>query len=399
MAYQLNPMEFKNIINEIIDANINVYSNKREADTLLLNSSERNEDNEDILARIEDYTTKIDRLQSFMQKCEPLYGKAFNSKYTSSAFLKEFCKKCASEYDEESITVDNFFGDLMFIAIEQYLQLRARNTSTITPQSKVVTLLVSRNTTLSFTGTQTPDKYNILSQTPEIASIYRDSDNPWIIHIDGVKSGATNIIIEDTENEVSLQVPVVVKPSTLYCPTEVKLIETTSKSFEVSSNIDPIEISGLILKDGQYVEQTYEENGETHHPSDEFELSRVDNTITIKGLKPTVTPTDIVCSIYDKSQKINVKVIPCSLILSAYNVNIRSGKKQNVNLQLNVDIENLSYEIKDLVNEDIIDIVITEIASNNYNIEVRGKKTGHCIVTFKCGSQTADLDVFVTERT
>lgn len=398
MAYQIQPIEFKKIIEGIVNENIDFYSNKREADTLLLNADDRSEENEDILARIEDYTTKIDRLQAFLKKCEPLYGTAHNERYTSSVFLKEFSKKCG-EYSSEVIAMETFFSDLMFIAIEKYLQLRARNSSTIVPQIKVCSILVSRETEFSFSGTETQDKYTITSQNPMVASIERDSENPWVIHVKGVQSGTTNIIIEDIENEVSVQVPTIIRASTLYCPAEVKLIETAETSFDISSNIDPIEVSGLIFDGEKYVEQTYEEDGEIKHPFEEFELSRVNDTVTIKGLKPTNTPVKLACSIYDQTKNIVVKVLPCTLALSAYNMNIRSGKRQNVNMQLNVDISNLSYDIEDLVNEDIIDLEISEIGSNNYNIEIRGKKSGHCVVTFHCGSQNVDLDVYVTERT
>ena len=399
MAYQINPIEFKKIVNDIIDENINVYSNKREADTLLLNSDERNEDNDDILARIEDYTTKIDRLQNFMKKCEPFYGQSFNAKDTSSAFLKEFCRKCAQEYDTNIIQIDNFFGDLMWLAIERYLQLRARNTSTITPQVKVVTVLVSRATKFSFTGTQSPEKYNIISQSPQIASIKRDENNPWLIHVDGVASGATNIIIEDTENEVSVQVPTVIRPSTLYCPVEVVLTEGTSKSFKVSSNIDPIDVEGLQFDGEKYVEQSYEEDGVVHHPFDEFILSREGDTVTVEGVKPTVNPTTLACSIYDQTKRIDVKVLPCVLQLSAYNVQVRQGKRQNINLTINVDISKLKYEFKPIVGEDIADLEITHINGDSYNVEIMGKVSGHSIVTFKCASTEVDLDLYITERT
>lgn len=393
MAYQIQPILFRNILEEIVQNNITNYTNKRDADNLLLNTDQ---DNDAILERIQDYTDKIDKLQKFVTRTEAFYGTALDREYSTALFLKQLLKRCAEEYDEDYTKVDNFYGDIVLLALEEYLQMRARDTSSIKPSTKIVNMLVSRSSTLSFSGSEAASKYTIVSQNPEIATVTRDSQNPWNMTIQGIHFGTTNIIIEDTINQLSISVPVVILPSTLNVPLDVQMIETHSVSFPLASNISPIHVSGLIQNsDGTYSEEMID--GE--HPFPNIEMSREGDTLTVKGLHYGQETINV--SIYDKSLNIKVHVIKPTIEPNIQKVQIRKGSYVNIAIRTDVD---LTISTKYEVNNNFLTVKTTNIVNSNngtktYNMYISGARTGVAKLLVSGGSQTIEIPVTITERT
>lgn len=395
VGYQIKPIQFKIFVNEIIENNINNYYNKRDADTLLLNDENVEDTNEAILARIEDYTTKIDRLRSFQTKLNSFYGKALDEGYNTSFFMKEILKQASSDYTDSSITLDTFLSDYILLALEEYLQMRAQETSAIKASVKVFTMLVSRTGKFSFSGSEASSAYTVISQNPQVCSVKKDPDNPWNVIVHGLQSGSSNVVIEDKNNDLSITVPCIIQESTLTSPVIVSLKETEEVKFSVSSNIDPIHVSGLVLEGDKYVEQMVE-NPVTHeleHPFDGIILSRVQDEITVKGLKPSTNKINV--SIYDKSKPVTITVTPCTLECSASSINARAGKRTGINIYTDVE---LSYDIEDIINTNNLDIKVQKLDDKNYTMFVVGKQTGHSVITLKAGSQRYNVDVWITAR-
>lgn len=393
MEYQVQPILFRNILESIVQNNITNYTNKRDADNLLLNTDE--DDNDVILERIQDYTDKIDRLQKFVTRTESFYSTALERNYTTALFLKQLLKRCATEYDENYTTIDNFYGDIVLLALEEYLQMRAKETSSIRPSTKMLSMLVSNSSTLSFSGSEAASKYTVVSQNPEIATVSRTPDNLWNMIVNGIHFGTTNIIIEDTVNQLSVSIPVVILPSTLNAPLEIHVVETHTASFQVASNISPIHVSGLILENGVYKEEM---NGD-EHPFPCIEMSRENDTVSVKGIK-TGTET-INVSIYDKNLNVKIHVLSPTIEPSVKSIELRKGSYVNVAVKTDVDIDiSTVYE----VNSGFLNIKTNNIVNNSngtktYNLYVQGARTGIGKIVLKGGSQTIEIPVTVTERT
>lgn len=395
MTYQIKPILFKGIMNKIIKNNITNYYNKRDADTLLLNSGS-SDSNEDILKRIEEYTTNIEKLKNFMNKLNSFYGKALDDGYNTSFFLKEILKQTASDYNDDSITIDTFYSDYVMLTIEEYLKMRAQETSSIKASTKVFTMLVSRTGNFSFSGSEASSAYTVISQNPQVFTVEKDPKNPWNIIVHGIMEGSSNVVIEDKNNNLSITVPCIIQPSTLVVPTYLQVKETKKIKFSVSSNIDPIHVSGLRLKDGIYVEDT-SKNPITHeieHPYDGVILSRVDDEITVYGDKPKTVKFNV--SIYDKTHLVTVNVLPAVLNCSASSINARKGKRNILNIYTDVE---LKYEVNDIVNSDNLNITLTRIDEKNYSMAVVGRNTGHSVIVLKAGTQRYAVDTWITATT
>lgn len=374
--YKIQPSLFKKFLSDIIAQNISYYGNKRDADNLLLNTTE---DNESILARIEEYTNNIEKLKNFENKLQLLYSEAIQGEYTSAYFIREVLTKCADEYSDENININTFYADLVFLAIDEYIQFRAKENSSIRPSVKLVNVLVSKKTKFSFNGTEARSAYTVISQNSDILEIKEDPENPWSIIVKGVKQGAGNIIIEDAVNQVSTQVPVIVLPSTLMCPVEVQVIETQDVSFEISSNLET-DVSGLYLDNGEYKDSEREF----------CSLTRSGNIVTVHGIKPGVETINI--SNYDKSRECRLVVKPGTLETQVQEADLYVGKHVIVPMKCNIPFE---YSIENVLNSDVIKVQFSKSADDNYNILIRAINTGKAILHLKAGTRTKDIMVNV----
>lgn len=111
--------ELQEKILSVIQQNISGYKSLRESEVQLLNT--KGNDDEKTLEHIQEYTSDITKLTDFQTRVKSLFTKANGQGYNSNILIKELMKLCAESYNDITMTLTNFYSDIIFQAVSDFI--------------------------------------------------------------------------------------------------------------------------------------------------------------------------------------------------------------------------------------------------------------------------------------